>query len=339
MIKGNNLEIIAEIGSSHDGSLGNAIKLIEVASKTGFNSVKFQHHIFKDESLKDALNPPYFKQESREEYFNRIQFSLEDWTIVKKVCEQNKINLIVSPFSLMALDELIGLEIKNIKIASGEISNVQLIDSASKSAEYLYLSTGMSDYAEVKKTIELISSIRDQLNLFQCTSKYPCPPKYVGLNIIEEFKSFTSEFKEFKVGLSDHSLGSVASILSIGVGALIIEKHICFSNKMYGSDAANALEVVQLPNYINQLREAFEIKNAKSNKTISPELSEMRQIFCKKLIALNDIVKGSKINESNAGLRKTSKRSSSSPDYFESLGKTARKDIIKHELIEEGDLI
>ena len=339
MIKGNNLEIIAEIGSSHDGSLGNAIKLIEAASKAGFNSVKFQHHIFQDESLNDALNPPYFKQESREEYFKRIQFSLKDWTVIKKTCEKNEINLIVSPFSLIALDELISLEIKNIKIASGEISNVKLLDSASNLAEYLYLSTGMSDYGEVEKTIEFLATRRTQLNLFQCTSKYPCPPKDVGLNIMEEFKSFSSQFREFKVGLSDHSLGNVASILSIGAGALIIEKHICFSNKMYGSDAANALEVSKLPDYINQLREAFAIKNSKINKIITPELSEMRQIFCKKLIALNDIVKGSQINESNVGLRKTSKRSSSSPDYFESLGKKVIKDIMKNDLIEEGDLI
>ena len=108
------LEIIAEIGSSHDGSLGNAIKLVEIAAKSGFNSVKFQHHIFKDESLNDALNPPYFTQESREDYFNRIQFSKDDWILIKKVCEQNKINLIVSPFSFIALEELISLEIKNI---------------------------------------------------------------------------------------------------------------------------------------------------------------------------------------------------------------------------------
>ena len=65
----------------------------------------------------------------------------------------------------------------------------------------------------------------------------------------------------------------------------------------------------------------------------------MRQIFCKKLVALNDIAKGSRINENNIGLRKTSKRSTSSPDYYESLGKIVIKDIIKNDLIDEGDLI
>ena len=333
------LEIIAEIGSSHDGSIGNAIKLVEIAAKAGFNSVKFQHHIFKDESLNDALNPPYFKQESREEYFNRIQFSMDDWILIKKVCEQNKINLIVSPFSFIALEELISLDIKNIKIASGEISNLKLLDSSAKLSELLYLSTGMSDYEEIDKTIEFLSARRKQLCLFQCTSKYPCPPEDIGLNLIEEFGSYSNKFTDFKVGLSDHSLGNVASILSVGAGALIIEKHICFSNAMYGSDAVNALEVSKLPNYINQLREAYSIKNSKSDKKISPELMEMRQIFCKKLVALKDIPKGSKISESNIGLRKTSKRSLTSPDYFASLGKSVAKDIIKNDLIEEGDLI
>ena len=69
-------EIIAEIGSVHDGSIGNAMKLIDCASDCGAHTVKFQLHISSEEMVNSAKNPPYFKSESRKLYFDRIQISV-----------------------------------------------------------------------------------------------------------------------------------------------------------------------------------------------------------------------------------------------------------------------
>ena len=75
--------IIAELGSVHDGSFGNALKLIELASECKADIVKFQMHLADKETLKDAPSPSYFKDESRYNYFKRLQFSDDKWI---KIC-------------------------------------------------------------------------------------------------------------------------------------------------------------------------------------------------------------------------------------------------------------
>ena len=82
--------IIAEIGSVHDGSLGNALNLVSAAKKCGANFVKFQMHIAEEETLKNAPNPSYFKKESRFNYFKRIEFSVNEWIKLYKFSKKKK---------------------------------------------------------------------------------------------------------------------------------------------------------------------------------------------------------------------------------------------------------
>ena len=98
--------LIAEIGSVHDGSFGNALKLIELAAKCGADCVKFQTHIADAETLKDAPMPSFFKGEPRYEYFERTGFSLEQWKELKAKCEEQKIEFLSSPFSIEAVELL-----------------------------------------------------------------------------------------------------------------------------------------------------------------------------------------------------------------------------------------
>ena len=70
--------IIAEVGSVHDGSLGNALKLVDLASESKADFIKFQYHIASEETLENAPNPHYFKDESRFQYFKRIEFNLNN---------------------------------------------------------------------------------------------------------------------------------------------------------------------------------------------------------------------------------------------------------------------
>jgi len=73
------IKIIAEIGSVHDGSFGNSKKLIDLAKECGADYVKFQYHIAKHESLREALNPNFFQEEKRYDYFERTSFTLQKW--------------------------------------------------------------------------------------------------------------------------------------------------------------------------------------------------------------------------------------------------------------------
>ena len=101
------IRIIAEIGNTHEGSLGLAKCFIEAAANCGVNAVKFQTHIFDAESYPDAPNPPYFKDEPREKYFNRTSFSINDWRELKRHAEEDcAVEFLSSPFSLEAVDLL-----------------------------------------------------------------------------------------------------------------------------------------------------------------------------------------------------------------------------------------
>ncbi len=106
--------IIAEIGNTHEGSLGLAKQFIKAAANCGVDAVKFQTHIFDAESLPNAPNPPYFKDETRKEYFDRTAFNLEQWKELKRYTEDDcKVEFLSSPFSIEAVDllEEVGIRI------------------------------------------------------------------------------------------------------------------------------------------------------------------------------------------------------------------------------------
>ena len=121
--------IIAEIGNTHEGSLGLAKCFIKSAADCGVDAVKMQTHIFEAESLPSAPNPPYFKDETRKEYFERTAFTFEQWKELKRYSEEDlKIDFFSSPFSLEALDLLEAVGMNTYKVASGEVNNTPLVD-------------------------------------------------------------------------------------------------------------------------------------------------------------------------------------------------------------------
>ena len=127
--------IIAEIGNTHEGSLGLAKKFAESAVNCGADAIKFQTHIFTAESTKRAPNPSYFSDETREEYFNRTSFKKDQWIELRLFIEDClKKDFISSPFSLEAVDLLESVGIKKYKIPSGEITNIPLLEKVAETA-------------------------------------------------------------------------------------------------------------------------------------------------------------------------------------------------------------
>jgi N-acetylneuraminate synthase len=146
--------IIAEIGSVHDGSFGNAKKLIELAKACGADAVKFQTHIAEAETLKDAPNPPYFQDESRYDYFVRTGFSLEQWNALKVHADKIGIEFMSSPFSIEAVELLERVGMKRYKIPSGEVTNTPLLEAVVATGKSVFLSSGMSSWKELDRAVE-----------------------------------------------------------------------------------------------------------------------------------------------------------------------------------------
>jgi len=112
------ITIIAEIGSVHDGSIGNALKLIEAAAACGADAVKFQTHIPEAETLSDAPSPSYFSAEPRFDYFRRTGFTLDQWKHLRAHCANSHVTFLSSPFSLEAVDLLEQVGVRTCRCLS-----------------------------------------------------------------------------------------------------------------------------------------------------------------------------------------------------------------------------
>ena len=287
----NKTYIISEIGNTHEGSLGLAKKFIDVAAECGVDAVKFQTHIFNEESIDNAPNPPYFKDESRKKYFERTSFNKNEIKILKDYAEKkHSLDFLSSPFSIKAIKLLHSLKIKKFKIPSGEVSNHPLLIEAAKTGKEILLSSGMSTWKEIDEAIKILrKNGSNKITLLQCTSEYPCPPNKSGLNIIIEMKK---KYNGIQIGFSDHTLGIGISLAAVTLGASVIEKHITLSREMYGSDAKNSLEPHEFKQLVEEIRKIDIAKKNKINKDkIAKSLSKMKKIFEKSIYLKENLKK------------------------------------------------
>jgi N,N'-diacetyllegionaminate synthase len=291
--------IIAEIGSVHDGSFGNACKLVEAAAAAGVDAVKFQTHIAAAETLRNAPMPPYFKGEPRFEYFTRTAFSVEQHRALSDLCHENKVEFISSPFSLEAVDLLEAVGVGTYKIPSGEVTNIQLLDHVAATKKPVLLSSGMSDWQELDAAVAVLRK-GGPLTILQCTSAYPCPPERVGLNVLAEMR----ERYGLPIGFSDHTLGPAAAFAAAALGADVIEKHFTFSRLMYGSDAANSMEPAEFKEFCHGLRDIWTMRRSPVDKSDLTPYRDMKRIFEKSVVTATDLPAQHRLTEGDMAFKK-----------------------------------
>lgn len=324
--------IIAEIGSVHDGSFGNAINLIEAAAMAGADIVKFQTHIADAETLENAPSPSYFSAESRYEYFKRTSFTQEKWATLKKVCDQNRVKFMSSPFSLEAVDLLEKIDVEFYKIPSGEVTNTPLLKKISSTNKQIILSSGMSDYSEIDAAYEILKN--NHLIIMQCTSEYPCPPSNVGLNIIKEIE------KRYNCipGFSDHTIGFAASFAAAAIGAKYIEKHFTFSKLMYGSDAKNSMEPEDFKIFSAGIKEIWEMLENPIDKNSIEKFADMKLIFQKSIVINKDLETGHLLKYDDFDFKKPGNGISAN-QWQDFVGKKINKDLKKNNLLSKEDFL
>ncbi len=323
--------IISEVGPSHDGDLGKARTLIHESAKAGADAVKFQLHIAEVESTRNAPPPPYFNIETPYEFFERISFKEHQWVALKGYADTYNVKFIVSPFSLKAVDILEDIGVDAYKIASGEVTNLPMLNKISKLGKPVYLSTGMSDYAEISNAIKALEGA--DVTIMQCSSIYPCPYDKVGMDVLRHLRVKYG----LPIGLSDHTLGISAPIVAVTQGATVIEKHITLTNDMIGPDASFSLTPDKFKLMVDSVREAEIMITTTVDKDDLTPYREMKAIFQKSVTALEDIATGRTIDDSMVALKKPGY--GIQPKYFDSvIGLTALRDIEKDSTIYEKDL-
>lgn len=293
-------QIIAEIGSVHDGSFGNALRLIDSAAECGVDSVKFQLHIAEEETLPDAPQPGFFKGEPRFAYFKRTAFSPEQWREIKSHSDSRGVGFICSPFSEAAVDILESVGVEAYKVASGEVTNLPLLDKIGKTGRPVLLSSGMSSWEELDAAVDTLRAHHGNITLFQCTSEYPCPDENVGLNLLAEMR----ERYGYGVGLSDHTLALYASLAAVTLGAVAVERHFTLSRGMYGSDARHSLEPSELADLVRGVRAIERMRAHPVDKRDVSRFREMKTVFEKSVVTVVDIPAGSVLERSMLGIKK-----------------------------------
>jgi N,N'-diacetyllegionaminate synthase len=325
--------IIAEVGSVHDGSFGNALKLIDVAAECGADAVKFQTHIAAAETLRGAPMPPYFRGEPRFEYFERTGFSPDEWRKLKAHTASRGVEFLSSPFSEAAVELLEDVGVSRYKIPSGEVTNLPMLERIAAAGKPVLLSSGMSDWKELDTAVQIFKRARVSLTVLQCTTEYPCANKAVGLNVIPEMKARWG----VPVGFSDHTLDNHAAFAAVALGAVAIEKHLTFSKRMYGSDAPHSAEPAQFADLVNGIRSISEMLANPVDKSSAEAFRSMKQIFEKSVVSLVEIPPGAVITRAMLGVKKPG-TGIPAARLAELVGMRAARRIPADTLIAESDL-
>jgi N,N'-diacetyllegionaminate synthase len=323
--------IIAEIGSVHDGSLGNALKLIELAAKCGANAVKFQTHIAAAETIQNAPNPSYFQSEPRYKYFERTGFNFLQWCTLKEKCSECGVLFLSSPFSTEAVDLLERVGVQVYKIPSGEVTNIPLLEKISLTGKPVLLSSGMSDWNELDAAVNIFKG-RCEFVVLQCSSAYPCNLENVGLNVLSEMK----KRYECEVGFSDHTLGISAPLAAAALGAIVIEKHFTFHKGMYGSDAQHSMDPEEFLQLSSSLKEVWQMLNSPVDKNDISNYNEMKKIFQKSIVASRDLQENTIIKLEDITFKKPGYGISSS-NYKNLIGKKLKVACLKDQLLNKED--
>ncbi|MGH2850371.1 MAG: N-acetylneuraminate synthase family protein [Solirubrobacteraceae bacterium] len=291
--------IVAEAGMNHDGSLGIAGRMVDVAVECGVDAVKFQLHDASAETTANAPPPPYFGAEPRYAYFQRTAFDDAGWRSLADRCRDGGVEFVCSPFSIEAVERLDALGVGRFKIGSGEVTNLPMLRRIAATGRPVILSSGMSSWEELDAAV---SVLRDggPLELMQCTSEYPCLPEHVGLNVIAEMR----ERYALPVGLSDHTLGLGASIAAVAHRAASIERHFTLSRSMYGPDAVMSLEPDELKQLVFEIRDVERMLRAPVDKTDVSRFADMKRIFEKSVVSVTDIPAGSVIETHMVAVKK-----------------------------------
>ena len=233
-------KIIAEIGINHNGSISQLYKLCELACKNGADIVKFQYFDAKKRigsSVRELehIEKAQDMEENILQLLDRCELSLEDLCKAKDFVISQGSNAMCTPFSTNSFNELIQKGFEQIKISSMDLNNYHLhkeIVNCEKKLD-LFISTGMSSISELKIIYEIYKDSIHNICLLLCTSSYPAPNNDISLSNIFLFKSL---FPKFKIGYSDHTVGSSAAIAAATLGAEYIEIHFSDDIRKSGPD-------------------------------------------------------------------------------------------------------
>ena len=307
MIEKTDTFIIAEVGVNHNGNIGIAKELIDVASEAGANAVKFQ--TFKSEKLvtRNAERASYQKisglrSNSQYSMLKGLELTYEDHLELIEYTKKKNISFMSTGFDLESNLTLNSLGINIFKIPSGEINNLLYLRQIGSFKKKTILSTGISTLGEIENALDILLSNgckRSEVIILHCNSEYPTPFNDVNLKAMVTIKNAF----DINVGYSDHTIGIEVPIAAVALGAKVIEKHLTLDAKMDGPDHKASIEPKA---FVEMVRSIKNIEKALGSTIKKPTLSEIknRDVIRKSIVASKEISVGEKFNSENITLKR-----------------------------------
>lgn len=347
--------IIAEAGVNHNGSLERAIQMVDVAKECGADIVKFQTFSADKLARKDAQLAEYQKTGSGDtrsqwDLLKGLELSHGEFAALRDHCKKIGIGFLSTGFDLDELQFLIDeLHIPLVKVASGDLTFAPMLFEAGLSGLPVILSTGMADLDEIEQALRFIAVgigvhagvlevetvptaavlasawedariqtlMKSRVTVLHCTTQYPAEFDILNLKAIEVI----ADRFGLPVGYSDHSLGTLASVLAVGLGATVIEKHFTLDKTMEGPDHSASLDPAELASLVSQIRQATVILGEPVKQMQPIEVSNKAAVR-RSLVARNPIAAGQVIREADLECRRPG-AGRTSFDFYEVVGTVA----------------
>lgn len=244
--------IIAEIGINHNGEIDIAKTLIDVAVDAGCDAVKFQKRtpeICVADDQKSKLRATPWGQITYLEYRNKVEFGEDDYDAINYYCQAQGIEWFASCWDIPSVDFISKFNVPYFKIASACLTDLDLLLRHCETGKTNILSTGMSTEDQIRSAINIVG-VENPLILMHCNSSYPCSDSEINLNGIQTLKDKFG----FPVGYSGHEYGILPSVVSVALGACMVERHITLDKTMWGSDHKSSLSPAELKKMVAEIR-------------------------------------------------------------------------------------
>ena len=286
--------IIAEIGGNFDGSIDKAKKLIDAAKDSGADCAKFQTFItprivseggFSKMTLK-GVHGSWGRTVS--EVFKDVEFPMAWHKEISDYCKNVGIDFSTSPYFKEAVDLCAELKVPFIKIGSGEITWLEMLDYIAKKGIPVMLATGDATMSEIDEAVRTIKNAGNKnLVLMQCITNYPSKIDSANVNVL---KTYQSAF-DVLTGYSDHSHGSVVALASVVLGGRVIEKHFTLNRKDKGPDHPHSMEPAEFKFMVDSVREVERAMGSACKEVVAEE-GETVYVQRRCLYAAKNIKKG-----------------------------------------------
>jgi N,N'-diacetyllegionaminate synthase len=298
--------VIAEAGVNHNGDLAMALRLCDAAQAAGADAVKFQTFRAQDLVVPGAPTAEYqARQTGQQDQFamlQQLELSQAQHEAIKAHCDAIGIEFFSTPFSVDAVDMLVGLGVRRIKLSSGELTHRALVERAGAAGLPLLISTGMATMEEIAEALQWIAAVRgslDDVTVLHCTSAYPAPDQALNLNAL---RSMARDLG-VAIGYSDHSLGIEAPLAAVALGATVIEKHLTLDRGLPGPDHSASLEPQEMGKMVSGIRRVSAMLGD-GVKAPTTEERDTARVARRSVAAAVDIPAGAAVTEAMVACRR-----------------------------------